>query len=563
MRAASQQKRRRQSLARVVVPNGTANKAPPTRHMSSRFEDQQIRRFSSGVDNCSGPSFPAPHRRRLLSDIMNTTHFKQAKSAVMCVGNIPTTTPQFYYTGPVDRYDLSAGGPRSSIDLSPPAKRYHRRGYKEGIQPQTAQDLAATCGSSVWKVPPPRSSSRAAARTRISGVRGDSLVSQSQPPLSARLREKRSHTVQLQRIPAFVPSVDEVRNGDKNSSRDAEVFRPTPRRRMSQASHHTARLSAHRSVSTSNSSSCSSRNENDDDDEENSESTVDLTRVVTRTTDPNVEECSESHSRATDEDTAVDERDEESSLDPLDRNYVTFTDAPEPHKDWQHKIVLRFSSNFWSGECSTSVLEQTIHQAFLSVWTDPKRRECMIQESCRWMEQGLTECGRGMLEVERSLHRLITNPPAGGALPAYFRCGGGFAMPISSPKLETGGPSFFICLRRHKTKGGDPLIPYVSDCYDRISSQQDLRQAWYYLARSGAAALISQLTHHDSSEPVIMSLCTRHFVQYAYVVLAKESSPRQGLMAFPLSRKLMWQSAEDREDISTLSYCVAAWLRRC
>eukprot|EP01057_Protomagalhaensia_wolfi_P001029 Protomagalhaensia_wolfi_Nauph_80__1028@NODE_1597_length_1451_cov_10_590652_g1235_i0_p1_GENE_NODE_1597_length_1451_cov_10_590652_g1235_i0NODE_1597_length_1451_cov_10_590652_g1235_i0_p1_ORF_typecomplete_len157_score14_12_NODE_1597_length_1451_cov_10_590652_g1235_i07651235 len=153
-------------------------------------------------------------------------------------------------------------------------------------------------------------------------------------------------------------------------------------------------------------------------------------------------------------------------------------------------------------------------------------------------------------------------------------CGGGEAMPLPRPKLEAGGPSFFICVRRpsigsgkgagSKTSAAAPVrIPYMSDCYDKLHCEQDLRQAWFYLVRSGTAALISQMATHSTSEPVIVSLCTRHFVKYAYIALTKEDSMRHGVTVFPLSRRFRWDSPADREDLSTLSHCVFAWLLRC
>lgn len=596
-------KRRRQSIARAAAASSGNRPVAPARRVSSRFDDED-RRLSICVE-----PVPTPHRRRLLSDVMTTTtsQFKPAKSAVMCVGNVPTTTPQFYYTAPVDRYDLSSCGPRNSIDVISP-KRRSRRVYKEGgLHPHTCQDLVSTCGSGLWKLSENRSRggqrSARVGSTREHKSNSEQIISDSfrhSLSLSHPVREKRSHTVQLQRVPAFTQfplmegSSVEYR---RTSMREEGIMRPTPRRRMSQASHHTARhseraLSPSTSSNSSPSSSSSSMNHREvvrvhegGDESGESDSSIDFThsaaRITTREGDGEVTTSSSSSnsdvrvsSRA-----GFNEVQDGSDVDDGDddvlgsgSNWITFMDSACGTGTWQSKIVLRFASNFWWNEYSgSSSVEKTLNQAFINTWTDPNRREHMIQESCRAMELATANCGKGLLEVERTLHCLLTHPPAAGSLPSHITCGGGEAMPISRPKLESGGPSFFTCIRKPPTnatsKSGSnrstssSRIPYISDCYDRLTTDQDLHQAWYYLVRSGTSALISQLASHKISDPVILSLCTRHFVKYAYICLTHEDSMRQGVTVYPLSRKLRWDSAADREDISTLSYCVWAWLR--
>eukprot|EP01053_Blabericola_migrator_P008941 Blabericola_migrator_1__8940@NODE_473_length_8210_cov_514_124279_g369_i0_p2_GENE_NODE_473_length_8210_cov_514_124279_g369_i0NODE_473_length_8210_cov_514_124279_g369_i0_p2_ORF_typecomplete_len598_score54_52_NODE_473_length_8210_cov_514_124279_g369_i09212714 len=594
----SQKQRRKQSVARVVLPSSTKQ----GRHVNSRLlEEDRTTVQTSCID-----SFPTPHsRRRLLPDVVshsNSGNFKQqTKSTVMCVGgSIPSTTSQFFYSGPVDRYDLGSTSidvtRNNSVDLTSP-KRHHRSSRQYSIHPHTTQDLLSR------RVSESRSASRCNT-ARVSRVgssisclprefKADFTDSKGSRSLG-RVRERRSHTVQLQRIPVF-SCVEELEVTRRDGRRDTDTTRPTPRRRMSQMSHQTARFSerapsivsaassshsraldqsSSNTMSSSRSSSVAYNSRRQASVElevdtgyrrqlshrqSGNSSALDLTRIAKTPECPNSEDetCSEDYLRDTDR------RDEDTHSDQTSTSqWITFADTPPQYNANQAKIVLRFSSTFWlSGECASSPVEKVLHQAFVEKWKDPNQRECVIQQSSRCMEQGMLNCGEGLLEVERSLHHLLTRPPGVGVFPPHITCGGGEAMPILRPKLETGGPSFFTCIRR---KSGGPIrIPYMSDCYDKIICEQDLRQAWFYLVRSGTAALISQLSTHHISEPVIVSLCTRHFVKYAYVCLTKEDSIRHGVTVYPLSRKLRWDSPTDREDLSTLSLCVMAWLMRC
>lgn len=230
--------------------------------------------------------------------------------------------------------------------------------------------------------------------------------------------------------------------------------------------------------------------------------------------------------------------------------YLTF---PGPTTNASSKITISFHPGFWEGTTTTNTgnaaFSDRLRGAYLAAYSPAEARN-IVDVGARHLEDSYNTCGAGLLEVERSLHRIVTNPPGVKPFPNHIKVAGGVPMPILRGDSEDTGPSYFVTVHTSSLQ-----IPYVSDCYESLANKNTFVQSWILLVRSAVIALLAR----TNSQGVIASLCCREFVHFAYITPKQDL--RKGVVVHHLRQRLFWNNSADRKEILFMSLAIAAWLR--